>query len=187
MYLHVDGARLANAAAALGTSLAALTSEAGVDVLSLGGTKNGMLYGDAALWFGEAAAQVKPNSFMLSKASSMVGSKMRFQAAQFKAMYEAELWRDCAGHANAMAQRLAQGLPEHCELAYVDELGLANEVFAQLPKAIIAPLQEKFHFYTWEVGKGQSDIVRWVTSWDTTEDEVDELLAAIDLAIKAGA
>ncbi|MCL2403492.1 MAG: aminotransferase class I/II-fold pyridoxal phosphate-dependent enzyme [Coriobacteriia bacterium] len=183
MYLHVDGARLANAAAAQGVSLAALTSEAGVDALSLGGTKNGMMYGDAALWFGEAAEVVKAGSFMLCKASSMLGSKMRFQAAQFCAMYEGELWLECARQANLMAKRLADGLPETCDVAFVDEVGLANEVFAHLPKEIINPLQEEFHFYTWEAGAGDTDIVRWVTSWDTTEDEVDVLLAAIRAAL----
>ena len=185
MYLHVDGARLANAAAALDVSLAALTTEAGVDALSLGGTKNGMMYGDAALWFGKAAEEVRLGSFMLCKASSMLGSKMRFLAAQFSAMYGTELWLHCAARANAMAQRLAGGLPDCCEIAYVsDEQGgqLANEVFAHLPKDVIVPLQEKFHFYTWEEGAGDTNCVRWVTSWDTLEEEVDALLDAVRAA-----
>ncbi|MCL2438450.1 MAG: aminotransferase class I/II-fold pyridoxal phosphate-dependent enzyme [Coriobacteriia bacterium] len=185
MYLHVDGARLANAAAALDVSLAALTSEAGVDALSLGGTKNGMLYGDAALWFGGAAKEVKAGSFMLCKASSMLGSKMRFQAVQFHAMYAGTLWRECANQANAMAKRLAAGLPKDCKLAFVEKVGFANEVFAHLPKNIISPLQERFHFYTWEVGEDNTDVVRWVTSWDTKEEEVDALLDAIRTSIEA--
>jgi threonine aldolase len=189
MYLHVDGARLANAAAALGVSLAALTSEAGVDTLSLGGTKNGMMYGDAALWFGKAAEEVKAGSFMLCKASSMLGSKMRFLSAQFSAMYGSELWLHCALRANAMAQRLADGLPDCCELAFVcdgqSRQGgqLANEVFAHIPKDIVVPLQKEFHFYTWEVGKDDTDCVRWVTSWDSTEEEVDALLAALNILV----
>jgi len=203
MYLHVDGARLANAAAAQGVSLAALTSEAGVDALSLGGTKNGMLYGDAALWFGKAAEEVKAGSFMLCKASAMLGSKMRFLAAQFCAMYQDDLWLHCAAQANDMALRLAQGIAtssfsDVCEIAFVDagdtgsstqslEGKLANEVFAYLPKAIVAPLQEQFHFYTWEEGQGErgtTDCVRWVTSWDSTEEEVDVLLAALTAAME---
>jgi len=186
IYLHVDGARLANAAAAQNVSLAALTSEAGVDALSLGGTKNGMMVGDAALWFGKAAEEVKNGSFMLCKASSMLSSKMRYLGAQFSEMYGTELWLHCATHANAMARRLADGLPGNCEIAFVRCCeGLANEVFAYLPKAVIAPLQEKFHFYTWEEGSEESgvDCVRWVTSWDTTESEVDELLAGIRSAL----
>jgi len=200
MYLHVDGARIANAAAAQGVSLAALTSEAGVDALSLGGTKNGMMYGDAALWFGKAAESVQSSSFMLCKASAMLGSKLRFLAAQFSAMYEGDLWLHCAMRANAMAQRLADGLPESCERAFVDDCSegnLANEVFAWLPKEIVEPLQEKFHFYTWEKGPSVpledsdkfcspyagKDCVRWVTSWDTTEEDVDALLAAICEAV----
>jgi len=210
MYLHVDGARLANAAAAQGVSLAALTSEAGVDALSLGGTKNGMLYGDAALWFDKAAEEVEAGSFMLCKASAMLGSKLRFLAAQFQAMYQDDLWLRCAKQANDMALRLAKGLidsspaddrlpdsslPSSCEIAFIDvgddisaqglEGKLANEVFAYLPKAIVAPLQKQFHFYTWEEGKGSSatDCVRWVTSWDTTEEEVDDLLRCLRMQL----
>jgi threonine aldolase len=191
MYLHVDGARLANAAAAQGVSLAALSSEAGVDVLSLGGTKNGLMYGDAALWFGKAADEVKATSFMLCKASSMLGSKMRFLSAQFGAMYGTDLWHSCASHANAMALRLAKGLPKTCEIAFVDDAlaqddtqgrSLANELFAWMPAEIVPALQEEFHFYTWEAGVDGRDCVRWVTSWDTTEEEVDALLAAIHKA-----
>jgi len=195
MYLHVDGARLANAAAAQGVSLAALTSEAGVDALSLGGTKNGMMCGDAALWFGKAAEEVEAGSFMLCKASSMLGSKLRFIAAQFSAMYQEDLWLQCAQQANDKALRLAQGLPKSCEITFAKarsdgslEGRLANEVFAYLPKAIVAPLQEEFHFYTWEEGQGErsgTDCVRWVTSWDTSEEEVDALLAALGAALAA--
>jgi len=185
MYLHVDGARIANAAAAQGVSLAALTVDAGVDALSLGGTKNGMLYGDGALWFGKAASEVAASSFMLSKASAMMGSKLRFLSVQFEAMYGTELWLHCATHANAMARRLADGLPDGCEVAFVDDTRmLANEVFAWLPKEQLPALQEEFHFYTWEEGPAVEsgaphagyDCVRWVCSWDTTEAEVDAFL-----------
>ena len=180
MYLHVDGARLANAAAAQGVSLAALTVDAGVDALSLGGTKNGMLYGDAALWFGDAANEVRDGSFMLCKASSMLGSKLRFLSVQFSAMYAGNLWLECATQANAMARKLVDGLPDGCEIAYSPD---ANEVFVHLPKGIVAPLQERFHFYTWAAGQGDTDCVRWVTSWDTTAAEVDALLAGINKAL----
>ncbi|MCL2679987.1 MAG: aminotransferase class I/II-fold pyridoxal phosphate-dependent enzyme [Coriobacteriia bacterium] len=173
MYLHVDGARLANAAAAQGVGLADLTTAAGVDALSLGGTKNGMLCGEAALWFGAAASAVQDNSFMLCKASAMLGSKTRFLSAQFSALYGSDLWQLCATQANTMAARLARGLPDSCTLAYAPD---ANEVFAHLPKDSIAPLQQRFHFYTWQEGSADSDCVRWVTSWDTRPEEVDALL-----------
>jgi len=173
LLLHCDGARLANAAAALGVSLAALSSEAGVDALSLGGTKNGMMCGEAALWFGETAAMVRDTSFLLRKSSGMLGSKMRYISAQFSAMFEGDLWLECARHANKMAQRLIDGLPAGVELAYPSQ---ANEIFAYLPQEIIAPLQEEFHFYTWDEPSG---CVRWVVSWDTTEEEVDSLLKAL--------
>lgn len=183
MYLHVDGARIANAAAALGVTLAELTSKAGVDALSLGGTKNGLLYGDAALWFGKAAEEVKAGSFMLCKASSMLGSKLRFLGVQFAEMYGTDLWYKCAGSANARARRLVEGLPGDFEIAYASREPLANEVFAHLPKEIVKPLQDQFHFYTWEEGPADTDCIRWVTSWDTTEKEVDALLEGIKAAL----
>jgi len=183
MYLHVDGARIANAAAALDVTLAELTSEAGVDALSLGGTKNGMLYGDAALWFGKAAEEVKAGSFMLCKASAMLGSKLRFLGAQFAEMYGTDLWRLLATQANSMARRLVDGLPDSIEVAYTGRDQVANEVFAHLPKEVVAPLQKQFHFYTWEEGQGDTDCVRWVTSWDTTEVEVDALVEGTKAAL----
>lgn len=171
MILHVDGARLANAAAALDVSLRAITTEARVDALSFGGTKNGMLYGEAVVLMGDAPAE---NLAFVRKQSTQLASKMRFVAAQFTALYEGDLWLELASHANAMAARLAEGArAAGIELAYEPQ---ANEVFAVLPRERIAPLAERFHFYTWDEAAG---VVRWVCSWDTTEDDVDALIDAL--------
>lgn len=175
MMLHVDGARLANAAVGLGASLAEITGEAGVDVLSLGGTKNGMLAGEAVVLFGDAATD---DLAYVRKQSAQLASKMRFVAAQFVAMYDGDLWERCAENANAMAARLAEGAKARG--VHVAHEVRANEVFALLPDERIADLAARFHFYTWQPGAapGQS-LVRWVTSWDTTEADVDGLLGEL--------
>lgn len=173
--LHVDGARLANAAVGTGSTLAALTSEAGVDVLSLGGTKNGMLMGEAVVLFGDTRTADLP---YVRKQSGQLSSKMRFVSAQFTAMYGTDLWMRCAAQANAMAARLAEGAKKRgIEIALPV---VANEVFALLSDDAIPSLQERFHFYTWEKGLADgTSLVRWVTSWDTTTDDVDALVDAL--------
>ena len=175
MLLHVDGARIANAAATLGASLADLSVLAGVDVLSLGGTKNGMLGGEAVVLLGDACTDALP---YVRKQSAQLPSKTRFVAAQFLAMYGTDLWLRCARNANEMAQALARGARSlGVELAFAVQ---ANEVFATLPDDAIPDLQERFHFYTWEEGvvEGRS-LVRWVTSWDTTAEDVEAFLCAL--------
>ena len=175
MLLHVDGARLANAAASLGCSLAELTVDAGVDVLSLGGTKNGMLAGEAVVLLGDAHTD---DLRYARKQSAQLASKMRFVAAQFIAMYEGDLWLRCATNANTMARRLAEGAAaKGVEMPYSAQ---ANEVFALLPEDRVGELAARFHFYTWQdkFAPGQA-LVRWVTSWDTTADDVDALVGAI--------
>ena len=175
MLLHVDGARLANAAVGLGCSLSAIAHEAGVDALSLGGTKNGALGAEAVVLFGEAATD---ELRYVRKQSAQLASKMRFVAAQMVALYEGDLWSRLASHANAMAARLAEGAEKRgVHVAY--PVG-ANEVFAELPADRVTDLAERFHFYTWREGEpdGHSQ-VRWVTSWDTTEADVDALLEAL--------
>lgn len=175
MLLHVDGARIANAAVGLGVGIADVTSACGVDALSLGGTKNGMLCGEAVVLMGAA---ISDDLRFVRKQSAQLISKMRFVSSQLVAMYEGDLWERCARHANAMAMRLAQGVAEKgLRLAY--PVG-ANELFVVLPDARIDELAERFHFYTWQVGiePGHS-LARLVTSWDTEDAEVDALLAAL--------
>lgn len=178
MILHMDGSRLSNAAARLGTSLAAITSEAGVDVLSLGGTKNGLLGAEAVVALNPAAV---PGLEYLRKLNMQLGSKMRFVSAQLLALYEGELWRQSARHANAMADRLRAGLEtliagrddSGIELPYATE---ANVVFAKLPAAAKDRAHARFHFYDWP---GDPSLVRLMCSFDTTPDDVDALIAAI--------
>lgn len=175
MWLHVDGARLANAAAALGCSIAAITGEAGVDAVSFGGTKNGMLAGEAVVLLGDARSELLP---YVRKQSGQLASKMRFVSAQFEAMFGTDLWLRCAAQANAMAARLTEGARARgVELLYPAD---ANEIFALLPGDVATDLAARFDFYIWDedAAPGMA-AVRWVAAWDTTEADVDALLAAL--------
>lgn len=174
MLLHVDGSRLSNAAAHLGTTLAAITSEAGADLLSLGGTKNGLFGAEAVVVLTPDAA---PGMKYLRKMNLQLGSKMRFVSAQLLALYEGELWRDSAAHANAMAARLAAGLAAHADagvrLAYPVE---ANVVFATMPDPVAERARRAFAFGDWPT---EPQLRRLMCAFDTTAEDVDTLLAAI--------
>jgi threonine aldolase len=174
LVLHMDGARIANAAASLGVPVSAFTRDAGVDLLSFGGTKNGLLYGEAVVFFrSDLAADFR----YLRKSGGQLISKMRFIGAQFAALYGSSLWLELATHANSMATRLADGArAAGVELAYPVE---ANEVFPVLPDPAADALRTISDFYVWEPRGDHTSICRWVTSWDTTEDDVDGLLAAL--------
>jgi threonine aldolase len=168
LLLHVDGARLTNAAAALGTSLADAAGEA--DAISFGGTKAGLIFGEAVVLrrpeLGEAATYLRKQSMQLA-------SKMRFVAAQFDALLQDERWREAAGHANAMARRLADGVRDAVTITQPVE---ANAVFAILPPGRAEDLREDWFFYTWDESTGE---VRWMCSWDTTEEDVDRFAEAV--------
>ena len=170
--VHMDGARIANAAAALGVSLRAFTRDVGVDVLSFGATKNGAINAEAVVVFDPALARELP---FLRKQSTQLASKMRFQSAQFLALAEGDLWLANARHANAMAKRLAAGLGGIPGVTITQPVE-ANAVFALLPAGVTAPLQERFHFYVWNETTGE---VRLMASWATSESDVDELVGAI--------
>jgi threonine aldolase len=176
MLLHVDGARLANAAASTGASLAELSADAGVDVLSFGGTKNGLLFGDAVVVF---RAELFPGLEFLRKQSLQLASKMRFVSAQFAALLEGDLWLRNARHANAMARRLADAVTgiDGVEITQPVE---ANAVFATLPRQAMeglrSQLPDELPFYVWDERRGE---VRWMCSWDTTDDDVDGFVAAL--------
>jgi threonine aldolase len=178
LILHMDGARLANAAAALGLPLAGVSAEAGVDILSFGGTKNGLLLGEAVVVL---APELADGFEYLRKQSMQLASKMRFIAAQFDAILTDELWLQCAANANAMASRLAAaigGIPGVTITRPVE----TNAVFATLPRGATAALQERFAFYVWDEAR---DEVRWMCSWDTTEEDVDEFAGAVVGALGA--
>jgi threonine aldolase len=173
MRVHLDGARIANATAALGGSVAALRSftvDAGVDVVSFGGTKAGLLGGEAVVYLDPALAE---RAMYVRKSVNQLPSKMRFVAAQFNALLHDDLWIRLAHHSNAMAARLHAatiGLPG---LAY-DAPPQVNSVFPLLPPAAIEPLRQWCFFWDWDTSRSQ---VRWMTAWDTTERDVDGFAA----------
>jgi threonine aldolase len=172
MKVHLDGARIANAAASLDVPMRAFTNAVGVDVLSYGGTKNGMLFGEAVVVLNpDAVSHMKH----LRKLSMQLASKMRFVSVQLEALLSKDLWLRNARHSNAMAQRLAAGVREvdGVEILYPVQ---ANAVFARLPHEVSRRLQERFRFYFWDEAAGD---VRWMCAFDTTEDDVDSFLQAL--------
>ena len=176
--LHMDGARLANAAASLGVSLLDITGNAGVDVLSFGGTKNGLIAGEAVIFFDRELARNFPYRRMQL---AQLSSKMRFVTAQFSALFTDDLWLRSASHANRMASILARGLESlpGCRLTQRVE---ANEVFAIIPRAHIAALQNECSFSIWEEDISEA---RFVTSFDTTEEDINDFLAAAKRVLSA--
>lgn len=176
MILHVDGARLPNACAALGKPLAEVTADVGVDVVTLAGTKNGLLYGEAVVFLSDRFDERVVHA---RKQASQLPSKMRFVAAQFEAAYGTDLWRECAGHANAMAARLGEGV-ERLSGAKLAAPVEVNAVFASLPAGAIAALLREHIFHVWD---GEQGVVRWMTAFDSTEEEIDSFLADVARAL----
>lgn len=175
MLLHVDGARIANAAASLDLPLAAFTSDAGVDLLSFGGTKNGLMYGEAVVVMRpdeQGAALALP---FLRKLNMQLSSKMRFVSAQLIALLEGDLWLRSAQHANAMAARLAEAVGA-LDGVRITQPTQANAVFAVLDPAVANQLREVFRFYDWNPATGE---VRWMCAFDTTEADVDAFVAEL--------
>lgn len=175
MTVHVDGARLANAVAAAGggvATLRAMTADAGVDVVTFGATKNGLMYGEAVVFLTERFRGAAP---FVRKMVTQLPSKMRFVAAQFNALLRDDLWLELAGHSNAMARRLYDATVGIPHVAY-DAEPVVNSVFPHLPAAAIAPLQEWCFFWDWNLPVNQ---VRWMTAWDTTEDDIDAFAAGV--------
>lgn len=174
LLLHMDGARICNAAVALDLPLRAFTRDAGVDVLSFGGTKNGLLGGEAIIFF-SPHLQIADFKF-IRKQGMQLASKMRFIGAQFEALLCGDLWRRNAANANAMARRLADRAREVVEIAYPVQ---ANAVFAIVPKRHIAALRAHSFFYEWSDLDAERAIVRWMCAWDTTAEDVDAFAAHI--------
>lgn len=165
MLLHMDGARIANAAVALNLDFKAFTKDCGVDILSFGGTKNGMMMGEAVLFFNR---NLTPQTKYIRKQSMQLYSKMRFVGAQFIAYFENDLWKETAIHANKMAKLLESEVAKIPEIELTQPVN-ANGVFAIVPREIIATLQEQFFFYIWNETTSE---VRWMTSFDTTEEDI---------------
>jgi threonine aldolase len=172
MTVHMDGSRLANAAATLGVPLARFTSEAGVDILSFGGTKNGLLLGECVVVL--SPERVRSIRY-LRKMSMQLASKMRFVSVQFEALLAGDLWLRSARHANAMARRLEQAVRAVDGVTVLRPVQ-SNAVFAMLPREVSERLQKRFRFYFWNEATGE---VRWMCAFDTTEADVDRFAAAI--------
>lgn len=172
MKVHMDGARLANAAAFLGVPVREFTSDAGVDVLSFGGTKNGIMFGEAVVALNPAATD---GLIYLRKMNMQLSSKMRFISAQLLALLSGDLWLHSAGHANAMAARLRAAV-ESIPQVQCTQATESNGVFAILPDGVADRLRRTFRFYDWDEAAHE---VRWMCSFDTSEADVDAFVAAL--------
>lgn len=178
MYLHLDGARIANAAVSLGLDFKAFTKDAGVDVVSFGGTKNGMMYGEAVLFFNP---ELSKRAKFFRKQGMQLASKMRYISAQFSAYFENDTWHKNASHANAMAQKLATKI-KAIEGPVLYHPVQANGVFVQLPDAVIAKLREHHFFYIFDE---KNRVARFMCSYDTPESEVERLAKDIEQAFNS--
>ena len=176
MYLHVDGARLANAAVALGCTFKEMTTDLGVDALSFGGTKNGLLMGESCVLLNPA---LDVDMKYRRKQMTQLGSKMRYMAAQMICYLESGIWRRNAEHSNRMAQLLRQEVENlrfpTSELRIVYPVQV-NSVFAHLPREVWKRLQERYFFYDWDEA---ADVVRWMCSFDTTEEDIHAFVNAL--------
>lgn len=172
LYLHMDGSRISNAAVTLGKSFREFTRDIGVDILSFGGTKNGMMFGEAVVIFDPALA----SDFLYRRKQGMqLHSKMRFIAAQFEALLTNSLWQRNAQHTNTLARLLADQLSQLPGIRITQKVQ-ANGVFAVFPRPIIAPLQNDYPFYVWNEA---IDEVRLMCSWDTTENEINAFVERV--------
>ena len=172
LFLHMDGARLCNAAASLGLGLGEISGELGVDILSFGGTKNGLLLGEAVVCF---RPELSKDTLFIRKQKMQLASKMRFIAAQLTALLSDDLWLQNAAHANRMAKLLEEKVKSIPEVKIVQPVQ-ANAVFASLPRRAIDKLLKKYFFYIWDEDKNE---VRWMCSWNTTEKQIDDFAAAV--------
>jgi len=186
MFLHMDGARIANAAASLGQTLRQATRDLGVDVLSFGGTKNGMMGGEAVIFFNQGVNQGASNSGLsrdflyLRKQGMQLASKMRFIAVQFEALLTDNLWRSSAEHANRMARLLEKEISLISGVKIIWKVE-ANGVFVQIPRHAVEEIKARYFFYMWIENEC---IVRWMCSFDTTEEDVRDFAAVVAEAVK---
>ena len=184
MLLHMDGARLWNAAASLGLPFSAFTSDVGVDIVSLGGTKNGLMGAEAIVVINPDAVE---GLIYLRKMSMQLASKMRFVSAQLLALFDDDLGLRSATHANTMAKRLRDALEEGIASGALSGLSFsaptdANGVFAVLDPEVSDRIRQTFRFYDWDRSVGE---VRWMCSFDTTEEDIDRFVATITAELQA--
>ena len=178
MYFHMDGARIANAAVSLDTDFRSITVDAGVDVLSFGGTKNGLMFGEVVIFFGKEKAK---DFEYLRKQGMQLHSKMRYIAAQFDHFLTDDLWKKNALHANKMATLLAEKLSQFPQLELTQEVK-ANGVFCIMPPELIPQLQRKYFFHVWNA---ETHEVRLMCSWDTTEEDIDGFVVLTKQALSS--
>ncbi len=179
LLVHVDGARIANAAAALGTTPRAITTDLGVDVLTFGGTKNGLLFGEAICFFDSSL--VRDGALFARKQGMQLASKMRYVAAQFDALLAGELWLQYAAHANAMTRLL------HDRVSQIDGVRVTrpvrcNAIFATMDRAAIERARSQFFFYTFDDALPE---VRWMTHWATQPQDVDAFAECLEHAVRS--
>jgi threonine aldolase len=173
----MDGARLCNAAVNLDRDLREITADVGVDVLSLGLTKNGAMNAEAIIFFNQ---EISENFKYYRKQGMQLASKMRFMAVQFEALFSNNLWKKNAEHANKMAKTLAEGVEEIPQIQITQKVE-ANGVFAIVPSEIIPKLQKEFFFYMWNEQKSE---VRWMTSFDTQIKDIEEFVLLLKNLLK---
>jgi threonine aldolase len=178
MFLHMDGARIANAAVSLGLTLREATRDLGVDVLSFGGTKNGAMGAEAVVFFHQKFSR---DFLYLRKQGMQLASKMRFISAQLDAVLTNDLWRKNAQHANRMAKLLEKEISRISNVKIVYKVE-ANGVFAQIPRPAIARLQKRYFFYVWNE---ETSVVRWMCSFDTTEQDVKQFARFVAATVEA--
>ena len=178
MFLHMDGARISNAVAAERLTLRQATRDLGVDVLSFGGTKNGLMGAEAVVFFRPNLAQ---DFLFVRKQGMQLASKMRYMSAQMEALLTNDLWRRNAEHANRMAQLLEQAIRKIPGIKIVYPVQ-ANGVFAQIPREAIEKIQERYFFYVWSEAES---VVRWMCSFDTTEEDVREFAKFVEKVVGA--
>lgn len=177
MLLHMDGARLANAAISLSLPFKAFTTDAGVDLLSFGGTKNGMMYGEAVVFLRPG---ISDGFKYIRKQSMQLASKMRFIAAQYIAYLRDEVWKECATHSNNMAKKLEKAL-RSVEGIRITQKVDANGIFVIMPRKVAEKLNKEYFFYPWDEA---AEEYRLMTSWDTTDEDIDTFVSVLKSLLK---
>jgi threonine aldolase len=178
MLLHMDGARISNAAVSLGLPFREFTTDAGVDVLSFGGTKNGMMFGEAVCFLKPGLSE---NFKYIRKQGMQLASKMRFISAQYIASFNDDLWKKCASHSNEMARRLYDKVKDFKGLKVTQPVQ-SNGVFVILPHSVAETLSKEYFFYPWNEKASE---YRWMTSWDTTEKDIDNFVILLEKLLKS--
>lgn len=176
MYLFVDGTRIANACAYLGLTLKEITSDCGVDIFTLGGTKNGLMFGEALVALHPQLAMHLP---YYRKQSTQLYSKMRYIAAQFIPYLEEEIWIANARHSNRAARRLAEGM-ERLPGVKITQRVESNALFFIVPEPVREKLREDYYFYDWNIASGEA---RLVCSWDTSDEDIQRFLTDLNALV----